>query len=188
MAQIEGIVEHLIRWETGTFRKQDESLKSLYLRARAKGVSSLEGDTGGDTCVGVTLATYKQFNGGKGDKKALGNMSYQTWLGILKDGFWDRWQADRIDNQSVANMLVDWLWHSGIYGIKLPQRVIGVTADGIVGDKTIGAIALWNSETLFNALKAERLAYVNRLAAARYENMRFLAGWENRINSIAYVP
>jgi hypothetical protein len=32
----------------------------------------------------------------------------------LKSLYWDKWKADQIKSQSVANILVDWVWASGI--------------------------------------------------------------------------
>lgn len=187
MAQIEGLVEHLIKWETSTYRKTGESLKALYTRALAKGITEDKWDAGGATCVGITLSTFKLYNDGKGNKKALSEMTYSEWLDILNRGFWQRWQADRIGSQSVANMLVDWLWHSGIYGIKIPQRVLGVDADGIVGEKTLSAITEHQPKELFNLLKQERLAYIGRLCSSRNGNLRYKAGWENRINDLKFI-
>ena len=34
-----------------------------------------------------------------------------------------------------ANTLVDWLWCSGAWGIKIPQKILGLKVDGIVGEK-----------------------------------------------------
>lgn len=59
---------------------------------------------------------------------------------VLRPHYWNRWRADEILNQSVANILVDWVWASGTHGIKRPQRILGVTADGIVGPKTLAAV------------------------------------------------
>lgn len=67
--------------------------------------------------------------------------------------YWDRWQADRIENQSVANILVDWVWASGVHGIKRPQKILGVTVDGIVGDKTIAALNAMDPMSLFFKIK-----------------------------------
>jgi len=54
----------------------------------------------------------------------------------LRPHYWERWQADRIRNQSVAELLVDWVWASGINGIKIPQQMLNLKPDGIVGEKT----------------------------------------------------
>ncbi len=67
-------------------------------------------------------------------------MTSVQWGVIFKKYYWDKWNADDIKDQNVANILVDWVWASGAYGIKIPQRVLGVDVDGIVGPKTIAAV------------------------------------------------
>ena len=47
--------------------------------------------------------------------------------------YWDRWKADEIKSQSIADILVDWIWASEMHGIKIPHDVFGVIPDGIVG-------------------------------------------------------
>jgi len=37
----------------------------------------------------------------------------------MKKNFWDKWKADLIKDQSIANILVDWVWGSGKYGITI---------------------------------------------------------------------
>lgn len=46
----------------------------------------------------------------------------------------------KLKNQSIANILVDWYWGSGKWGIVIPQRILGLTADGVVGPKTLDKI------------------------------------------------
>lgn len=80
-------------------------------------------------------------------------MTREQWEYIFKTRFWDRWKADDIDNQAIANLLVDWVWASGVYGIKYPQAVLGVKTDGIVGLKTLAAINYYpNKKELFEKL------------------------------------
>ena len=52
-------------------------------------------------------------------------------VSVLKQNYWNRWKADQIANQSVAEILVDWVWGSGKWGIVIPQRLLKVTDDGI---------------------------------------------------------
>ena len=79
-------------------------------------------------------------------------MTDGEWLDILKTMFWDRWQADKIKSQKLANILVDWVWGSGVYGIKIPQRILGVKQDGIVGDETLKALNAQDPDKLFQAI------------------------------------
>ena len=100
--------------------------------------------------------------------------------------FWDRWKADQIRNQSIANFLVDWVWASGNYGIKLPQKILGVTIDGVVGPKTIAAVNAKDPDTLFYQLRQERIDFTDRICKSRPQNKRFYTGWINRIIDLKY--
>ena len=82
--------------------------------------------------------------------------------------------------------MVDWIWCSGSYGIKIPQRVLGVSADGIVGSKTITAINARDGRELFDTIKQERKDFIDRICLTRPQNRKFKNGWLNRINSLAY--
>ena len=101
-------------------------------------------DLGGATNMGVTVGTYEAYCRKKGYPKPtierLKNLTTEEWAEILKTMYWDRWKADLITSQSVANILVDWVWASGAHGVKIPQRLLGVAVDGIVGPKTIAAV------------------------------------------------
>jgi lysozyme family protein len=73
-----------------------------------------------------------------------------------------------------------------VYGIKLPQKVLGVKMDGVVGPKTIAAInGYGNQQELFRKLWLERKAYFERLAQNPTQR-KFLAGWLNRLNGIRW--
>ena len=156
----------ILRWEGGFVNDKD--------------------DLGGATNMGVTLATYRSVFGRKKTAKDLKRMTMVQWGIIFKKLYWDKWKADNIKDQNVANILVDWLWCSGSYGIKIPQRVIGVSADGIVGSKTIAAINARDGRELFDTIKQERKDFIDRICQTRPQNRKFKNGWLNRINSLAY--
>lgn len=148
-------------------------------------------DSGGATNMGVTLRTWKSQgydkNGdGKIDIADLRRITEEDAVRILKLNYWNRWQADRIENQSVANLVVDWTWNSGAYGIKIPQRVLGVETDGIVGEKTLSALNAASPKDLFHSLHEERRRFLERIVAAAPEKRKFLNGWMRRLLSITY--
>ena len=101
--------------------------------------------------------------------------------------YWDRRKADEIKSQSVADILVDWVWASGAHGIKIPQRLLGVTVDGIVGPKTIAAVNSRNPRELFDQIKIARFDFIEDICRKRPANNKFKRGWMNRINNISYV-
>lgn len=190
MARVESIVPFILKWETGTTGATLTN-EQLFEKAKQKGYANDPDDLGGPTMCGVTLATYTEYCRKKGYPRPtvlrLKAISYTDWLAILKTMFWDRWQADLINNASVAVMLVDFVWGSGKYGITVPQKAVGVTADGIVGQKTLAAINSRNPKELFDLLKKERIAYIDRICKARPTNVKYKNGWLNRVNDIKFV-
>jgi lysozyme family protein len=143
-------------------------------------------DKGGATNKGVTIATYRQFYGANATVEQLKNITVAEWNHIFKSGYWDRWRADEIKSQSVANILVDWLWLSGSHAIKLPQELLGVVADGVVGAKTIAAVNARDPRQLFDAIKQRRVEYINTIIQKTPTNERFRKGWMNRLNGLKF--
>ena len=97
-------------------------------------------DMGKATNMGVTIQTYREYCGQDKTIKDLQNMSYGTWQDIMKDLYWDKCLADRIENQSLAELIVDWCVNSGMVGLRKVQEIAGTKPDGIAGPKTLAAI------------------------------------------------
>ena len=101
---------------------------------------------------------------------------------VLRPYCWDKWQADKINNQSIANLLVDWLWTSGKWGIILPQKILNVKQDGIVGKITLDAINNNKEQkNLFNQLWNRRLKQFQDIAKKDSSQKKFLRGWTRRL-------
>ena len=164
----------------------------------AKFILSYEGgfinhpnDKGEETNKGVTIAVWKakgyDKNGDRHiDVKDLKLISDADAMAIMRKFYWNRWQADKIEDLSIANLLVDFVWASGAWGIKIPQRVLGVMVDGVVGTKTLAAINAQEPKTLFAKLKDARLQYINDIIAKNPSFAVFRAGWLRRLNAIEY--
>lgn len=206
MANVEEIVPFIIRFEAGV-TAAGLSNEQLFDKALKTGFANDPADSGGATMVGVTIGTFTEYCRRKGLARPtvehLRNITYRQWLDILKTLYWDRWEADLILSQSVAEILVDWVWASGKYGITIPQKVLGVTPDGIVGKKTLAAVNDANPKALFDAIFEARKKFLLDITAqsiAKYErkigrkateseqkkhtNKRFLNGWLKRLEAI----
>lgn len=170
MANVNLLKPFILKWEGGFVNDPD--------------------DLGGATNKGITLSTYKQYRRKKGmpdpTVSDLKKITDAEWTEVLKTMYWDRWLADRIINQSVANILVDWIWASGVNGIKRPQKILGVEADGIVGEKTLGAVNSQDPKALFDNIKADRIKFIDEICKARPANEKFRKGWLNRINDFVF--
>lgn len=148
-------------------------------------------DAGGATNRGVTIATWKaqgydKDGDGDIDVADLKLITEEDALRIMKKNYWDRWKADEIKSQSIANLLVDWVWSSGKYGITIPQQMLGVEPDGIVGPKTIAALNAQKPKVFFERLWKKRLRYLESICESRPTNKVFLKGWKRRLDAIQY--
>lgn len=166
-------------------------------------------DAGGATNKGVTIATWRQCGYDKDgdgdidvqDLKLITNQDVRNR--VLKPHYWNRWKADQIKSQRVANILVDWVWGSGANGIKIPQRLLGVAVDGIVGAKTLAAVNAADPDVLFDRIYQAREKFLHDItnqSIASYEKKikrkatnaelmkhtkkRFIKGWLNRLAAI----
>lgn len=190
MASIDAFIPFVLKWETGRTQRDGETLASLFARAAETGWADDEADLGGKTMCGVTLTTYQTYCRRKQlptpTAKELRALSFGRWKDILKTLYWDKWRADGIRSQGVAEMLTDWVWASGSYGIRIPQSILGVDVDGVVGAKTLAAVNARDGEQLFAQLRHERREFVDRICKSRPANRKFRQGWLNRINDLKY--
>ena len=175
MANINELVPLLFRWEGGYVNDPD--------------------DRGGHTNRGVTLNTWRahgyDINGDSIiDLNDLKQITQEDAVEhVLRPHYWNRWQADHIRNQSIANLLVGWVWGSGKYGITIPQGILGVKEDGIVGPKTLNAVNNYpDQEELFYRLWHGKRAYLHMICSDRPQNKKFLRGWLNRLSDYKWFP
>lgn len=144
-------------------------------------------DSGGPTNKGVTINTFRSVYGRAKTINDLKHMTDNEWRHIFKSLYWDRCKADDITDQSIANLLVDWAYNSGTsLAIRHIQRIVGVNADGIMGNITLSAINRRSPLPLFGALKQDRIAFLNTTAQKNPRKKKFLKGWLNRVNSFTY--
>ena len=150
------------------------------------GYSDNPNDRGGATNSGVTLAVYQSVYGKNKTKNDLKKMTNEQWNYIFTKLYWNKWKADDIKNQSIANILVDWVWMSGYGTIKKIQSLFGLTADGIVGNKTISYINSHDQEEVFNKIWNRRKQFYESLVKNNPSQKVFLKGWMNRLNTYRF--
>lgn len=168
MASIEKLTPFILKWEGG------------YVHNKY--------DKGGATNKGVTYKTWVDYCK-KNDKEAslvtLRKMTNAEWEEIFREHSWTPWKADSIMSQRVANICVDWSWMSGVKVIKKVQKMLGLTADGVVGPKTLASINGHSEDALFGMIKEERKKFYESIVRKDPTQQIFLKGWLNRLEDLS---
>jgi len=147
-------------------------------------------DKGGATNMGITIGTWRQIGydkDGDGDIDVVDIrlLDEHDFAAVLKI-YWNKWQANRLINQSVANLLVDWVYTSGKWGIVIPQRILKIEPDGFVGNQTILAVNLVDQKKFFDAVFEARKKFFNDIVKNNPSQKRFIKGWINRLNDFKF--
>lgn len=171
MAQLEPLAQFILSFEGGFVNSKN--------------------DRGGATNRGVTIATwraqgYDKNGDGVIDVKDLKLITAEDAIRIMRKNYWDRWKASSIISQGVANMLVDWVWSSGRNGVVIPQQLLGVKADGVVGPKTLDALNAQDPRLFFERLRQRRLAFIDNVIKGDSRQNVHKNGWYRRINAIHF--
>ena len=148
-------------------------------------------DKGGPTNMGVTLKTwqtqgYDKNHDGRIDAKDVKLITKADAVSILRRCYWNRWKADGIKDQSTANIQEERVWIDGTPGITLIKEMLGVTADGIVGNKTLKALNSQPPKQFFERIKARRKQYILGIIAKHPSQKVLEKGWLRRLDAISY--
>lgn len=173
MAQIEKLIPIILKWEGSQY-------------------TEVVNDLGGPTKLGVTLATWKttgydKDGDGDIDKDDIKLLTIDDFKIVLRKYYWNTWKADLIKSQSIANVLVDWVWGSGKWGIIKPQELVGVKPDGDVGPKTLAAINSEDPYLFFLRLQDARREFIENIIKSNPSQKKFRQGWLNRINDFKFI-
>lgn len=161
-----------------------------YILPNEGGYANIPGDKGGETYAGIARNFHPSWPGWtyidfvKKTKGPIKNNTKFPDVQYQVDQFYqDWWNAKRfgeITSQDVANLLFDYNVHSSTLAIKAIQRLVGVTADGVMGPGTIAAINRNDPAKLHDALKAERTIFLDALSNKPGQE-QFKSGWLARM-------
>ncbi len=151
-------------------------------------------DPGGCTNRGITIHTWRKFGYDKnGDGiitcEDVRQISREDAKNIYQKYFWEANGGNLIENQKVAEIIIDWAINSGAgIAIVRVQRILNtmgnsLVVDGIVGRKTITAINNANQKELYKRIWQEREQFYKDITAKNPPFRKFLVGWLNRLNS-----
>lgn len=122
-------------------------------------------DPGGETKYGISRRSYPTEN--------IKELSLDRARYLYERDFIRAHRLDRLDDYRTAELVLDWLVHSGPLAIRQIQKKLGLTVDGVVGDQTLAALqVLENPERILRW----RLDFLLGLT-----QHPFIKGWVNRL-------
>ncbi|MGE5944601.1 MAG: glycoside hydrolase family 108 protein [Flavobacteriales bacterium] len=136
---------------------------------------------------GISAPVYEAWIGRVPTEADMRSITKTVALEIMKAWYWNKMQASSINNQSIANILVDHAVNAGTgAAAKLVQEVLNdyfdfnLAVDGGIGPITISAINSAPEYQLHEALKIARKQF--------YENIGggFLDTWLDRIEMFVF--
>lgn len=142
-------------------------------------------DPGGATNKGVTIGTLRRLGmdlDGDGDVDIadLRQLTTDDAVKVYKTFYWDEVKADLLPS-GVDYTVADFAVNSGPRrAAQYLQRVAGVKADGVIGPKTLEAVAKLDAEAVIRKVNAKRLAFMKRQETWP----TFGRGWQRRVNDV----
>lgn len=136
---------------------------------------------------GISAKTYERWIKKPPSESDMRTMLKSTAVQIYKLWYWNVMRGDSINNQSIANIIIDHGVNAGIgLAAKEVQRVLNqkfgyaLAMDGTIGNQTIQAINKVNQEQLHELYMMERIDHYKSLGGV------FLDGWLTRLKSFVF--
>ncbi len=138
------------------------------------------------TNLGISARFYESVIKRPPSEADMRNLTKEKANPLFKAYFWDKCKADSINNQAIANTIVDHHINAGS-GVKLAQQVLNdrfgynMAEDNGMGPITLKAINEVNPAQFVSIYNDARAAYYKKIG-----NSTFLNGWLIRLKDFAY--
>lgn len=104
---------------------------------------------------------------------------------FYKKEFWDKMRLDEVDAQVVAEEMFVFGVNAGTKrAVKLAQKVVKVSVDGVIGKQTLGALNKAIPAEFSTLYDLEEIEYYEGLVAKNEKFTKYLKGWRNRALAI----
>jgi lysozyme family protein len=137
-------------------------------------------DPGGATNLGCTQAVWEQFVGHEVTKDDIKALTKENVKPLYKKRYWDAIYGDALPS-GLDYCLFDCAINSGVgRAAKFIQQIVGVPADGAIGNNTLTAISQINPITLINEFSDKRQSFLESLPTFG----TFGKGWTKRVQDV----
>lgn len=132
-------------------------------------------DPGGATCWGVTEVVARRA-GYTGDMRELSQSFAKQHV---YRSYWDSVRCDELPDALRFDVFDGCVNSGGVQATKWLQRAVGTTDDGVLGSKTLAALAAANGAVVASRYNGQRLMFMTSLKTWSV----FSGGWARRIAS-----
>ncbi len=146
-------------------------------------------DLGAETYKGISRAAHSNWSGWSCIDKHKAKTDFpsildkdielkkQVELFYLYE-FWFPLKADQILNQTTASSIFDFAVNAGIKtSVQMVQSIIGVKADGIIGDQTLKKLHSLDFGYFQPAFTVAKITHYISIIKKRPTNKKYLYGW-----------
>lgn len=140
---------------------------------------TVEGDRGGMTYAGVARKFHPSWPGWRFIDDGA-TPPTELVREFYRREFWNRLNCDAMPERIAASVF-DFGVNAGVRtAAKLAQAVAGVEADGVIGQKTIAALASMGPERFEAAYAIAKMKRYAEIVNRDRSQSKFLLGWLNR--------
>jgi lysozyme family protein len=137
-------------------------------------------DPGGATNWGCTQAVWEGYIGHKVSVDDMKALTKEDVKPLYKKRYWDAIHGDAIPS-GLDYCIFDCAINSGVNrSAKIIQEIVGVFADGAIGNNTVSAITQLNPVTAINEFCDKRQAFLESLKTFPV----FGKGWSKRVSEV----
>lgn len=163
--------------------------EGVHLERGDTGYVNNPNDPGGATNYGITQGTFSAWLASQGlPSRHVRSIRYDEVHAIYERNYWRDGKCDRIADShpklALAHMDAG-VNHGLVQAAKFLQRAVHVTADGVIGPVTLGAVAEADEARAVSRYLLQRAAFYRTLAERRPASREFLFGWLARLRWVA---
>jgi lysozyme family protein len=137
-------------------------------------------DPGGATNMGITIGTLSDWLGRPATKEDVRNLPVSIAAAIYHKRYWMPVRGDAL-GLGLDLAVFDYAVNSGpARAVKTLQAALGVDMDGVIGPKTLAAVATRKRPDLIAAVCARRMAFLRSLDTFD----TFGKGWQRRVSEV----
>jgi len=166
-----------------------------YILPNEGGYSNVAGDKGGETYRGIARNYHPDWKGWPivDSKKVNYKNNVIPRYTIFKDSnldalvsqfyydWWTKLRMSEVKTQEIADIIFDFYVNSEASAIKKVQKILNISADGVIGSQTIAAINNANQSQLYSSIKQARTDFYNAIVQRDPTQSKFYDGWIDRI-------